>query len=44
MLETFGPLEPTASGALALNLPSGLRFTVVLGVGPIRGRVNAIEV
>jgi hypothetical protein len=43
-LETLGPLVPTASGELAVHLPSGLGFSVGFGVGPTRGRVNAIEV
>ncbi|MFD0975015.1 hypothetical protein ACFQ3X_41840 [Plantactinospora endophytica] len=43
-LETLGPLEPTASGELAVHLPSGLGFSVGFGVGPTWGRVNAIEV
>jgi len=43
-LETLGPLTPSTQGALALNLPSGLGFSVGFGVGPTRDRVNAIEV
>lgn len=42
-LETLGPLMPTASGELAVHLPSGLGFSVGFGVGPTRGRVNVIE-
>ena len=42
--ETLGSLEPTASGELALHLPSGLGFSVGFGLGLTRDRVNAIEV
>ncbi|MET7669496.1 hypothetical protein [Micromonospora luteifusca] len=43
-LETLGRLTPTTHGELFLHLPSGLSFSVGFGVGPTRGRVNAIEV
>ena len=43
-LQMLGPLTPTANGELALHLGSGLGFSVGLGVGPTRDRVNAIEV
>src|SRR5688500_7162137 len=43
-LETLGPLQATAYGELALHLPSGLGFSVGLGVGPTRDRVNSIEI
>ncbi|MFI7690731.1 hypothetical protein ACIBQ6_16790 [Nonomuraea sp. NPDC049655] len=43
-LETLGPLEPTAYGELAVHLTSGLGFSVGFGAGPMRDRVNAIEV
>lgn len=43
-LETLGPLTPTAYGELALQLASGLGFSVGFGVGPTRDRVHAIEV
>ncbi|MGC4746067.1 hypothetical protein ACLQ28_10450 [Micromonospora sp. DT201] len=42
-LETLGRLTPTVHGELVLHLPSGLGFSVGFGVGPTRGRVNAIE-
>jgi hypothetical protein len=43
-LATLGPLASTAHGELALNLPSGLGFSLGFGVGPTKDRVNAIEV
>ncbi|MGA6203986.1 hypothetical protein ACPESR_04440 [Nocardia testacea] len=44
-LETLGPLAPRAHGELALDLASGLGFSVGFGAaGPTCDRVNAIEV
>jgi hypothetical protein len=44
VLKTLGPLTSTAHGEVSLHLPSGLGFSLGFGVGPTRGRVNAIEV
>jgi hypothetical protein len=43
-LGTLGPLTSPTSGGLAVNLPSGLGFSVGFNVGPTGNRVNAIEI
>ena len=44
-LEPLGPLAQQSHGELALDLPSGLRFSLGFGAaGPTLNRVNAIEV
>lgn len=44
-LRPLGRLAPEAHSEFALNLPSGLRFSLGFGAaGPARNRVNAIEI